>query len=174
MLGKSMPFPQTPLRCLIASMLIFTLHTSAWANAGAPKMSFEISFPREVRSEPVTGRPILMISRTNQPEVRLQLSELLPTFGTDVSGLRPSQSAFIDSHTLGSPARSLDDIPPGDYYVQAVLSVTRSFIAQMAMLSGPIWISGKDRHPTSHRVTCTANLSRCIWMPRRGTRYDCD
>src|SRR3954452_7505079 len=47
----------------------------------------------------------------------------VPFFGVDVEALGPGDLAFVDGETLGYPPRSLRDLPPGDYFVQAVLNV---------------------------------------------------
>ena len=81
---------------------------------------FEISFPQAV-----TGRLFLVIDRTDQPLERLQKSYLdTPEFlGVDVQHLTPGQVALIDGKTLGYPFRSLEELPPGDYFVQAFVNV---------------------------------------------------
>ena len=52
---------------------------------------------------------------------------LLPLFGTDVQDLQPGHPAVIDGRTLGSPTRSLNELPAGEYYVQALLNVYTQF-----------------------------------------------
>jgi len=101
------------------------------AASGAPVSTplFELSFPDSARAEPVTGRILLMISRSGEPEVRFQVGWINspPLFGADVKNLRPGESIFINGDTLGYPLRTLRDIPPGDYYVQALLNVYTEF-----------------------------------------------
>lgn len=41
-------------------------------------------------------------------------------FGIDVDGLVPGKSVLMDGTVLGYPVKSLDAIPVGDYYAQAV------------------------------------------------------
>ena len=48
-----------------------------------------------------------------------------PIFGVDVDGLRPGQPVVVDDAVVGWPARSLKDIPAGDYFVQALLDALR-------------------------------------------------
>ena len=45
-----------------------------------------------------------------------------PIFGVDVDSLKPGQAAVISDTTFGFPVRSLKDIPPGDYWVQALFN----------------------------------------------------
>src|SRR5580698_11531608 len=73
----------------------------------APGPKFEIAFPASVHSQPITGRMLLVISRKNDPEVRLQVNWLNspPIFGVDVDQLKAAQKVVIDSEVLGYPVR---------------------------------------------------------------------
>jgi hypothetical protein len=116
-------------RCILAVALLFAMHTAAWAEPAPSGPSFEISFPASVHAQPITGRMLLMVSRVNDPEVRLQVGWLNspPVFGVDVNQLKPGQAAVVDSGAISFPLRSLTEIPPGDYYVQALLNVYTEF-----------------------------------------------
>ncbi len=48
-------------------------------------------------------------------------------FGTTVDGLAPGQAVAITGSAAGYPIRSLNDVPPGDYFVQAVLNIYQTF-----------------------------------------------
>ena len=50
-----------------------------------------------------------------------------PIFGIDVDSLKPGQAAVISDTVFGFPARSLKDIPPGDYWVQALFNRFETF-----------------------------------------------
>jgi len=121
-----------------AALTTVILVTAAWiaagmifpAQAAAQKagLKFEITVPQSVRSEPVTGRIFVMISRTDRREPRFQVGRTgVPFFGVDVENLKPGKAAVINGTTLGSPVESLNDIPPGDYFVQAMLSIYTRF-----------------------------------------------
>ena len=77
------------------------------------------------------GRVLLAISADDKREPRFQIEEQearsQQLFGVDVEGLHPGAAAVIDASTLGYPVRSLDQLPAGDYYVQAVLNVYETF-----------------------------------------------
>ena len=91
-------------------------------------VSFEVSFPTEIHSEPITGRIYVMISETQQPYPFLQIGRTgIPFFGRDIEQLAPGAPAFIDSTDLGTPRASLSDLPPGDYYVQSFINVYSEF-----------------------------------------------
>src|ERR1700753_3571978 len=93
------------------------------APAGA---QITVSFPASVSSKPLDGRVLLLLSTDPSAEPRMQIddsprSQLV--FGTTVDGLAPGQPVAITSAAAGYPIRSLSDLPPDDYYVQAVLNI---------------------------------------------------
>jgi hypothetical protein len=89
-------------------------------------MKFEIGFPESVHPEPITGRLFLILSRDADSEPRLQLFDV-PVFATSISQLAPGTTVVIDEAAPGYPVTSLTQIPPGDYYVQALLNVYTEF-----------------------------------------------
>lgn len=91
--------------------------------------SVEVSFSPATHPDPITGRLLLMLSRTNEPEVRFQVGWVTspPVYGLDVKELHPGGVVVIDETALGYPLHSLRDLPPGDYYVQALLNVYTRF-----------------------------------------------
>jgi hypothetical protein len=135
MIGPLSPRPATLFTTILAGMLALgtaprglPAQTQGLAadrtvqDAGA--LRFEISFPQSVRSQPVTGRVYVMISRREQPEPRFQVGRTgVPLFGRDVDSLAPGDPAVIDGTDLGSPVVSLTEIPPGEYYVQGFVNV---------------------------------------------------
>ena len=48
-------------------------------------------------------------------------------FGMDVDGMKPGQTVVVDDSANGYPIRNLRDVPPGEYYVQAVLHRYETF-----------------------------------------------
>jgi enterochelin esterase-like enzyme len=123
--------PRKPVvRISLFISLIFFCALGASSAAPQPATKFEISFPASLHKTPITGRVFLIISRNDNEEPRFRAGwwgDTPPIFGVDVSQLKPEQSATVDSGTLGYPAKSLRDIPAGDYYVQAVLNVYTQF-----------------------------------------------
>ena len=98
------------------------LATFAWAALGASPLRVEVSWEK-----PLDGRVILILAHRSPPEPRAQVSELLSTaqiFGVDVEGAR---SAAIDGSTLGYPLETLDHVPAGEYFAQAVVNVYETF-----------------------------------------------
>ena len=108
-------------------LLLITL-SGATPGFSQSSLRFEISVPAQVRSEPITGRVYVMISRTNEREPRQQTGRTgTPYFGRDVEGLAPGTPGIIDSSDLGTPVPSLSDIPPGEYYVQGFVNLYSEF-----------------------------------------------
>jgi len=60
----------------------------------------------------------------------MQINDQLRTqmvFGVDVDGLKPGHPVTVDAAAWGYPIHSLRDVPPGDYYVQALLVKYETF-----------------------------------------------
>ena len=91
---------------------------------------FEISFPASLDKGPIDGRLLLLISTSTEGEPRFQINEDLNTqqvFGIDVDAWRPGEKKTVDQSAFGYPRRSLADIPPGEYTVQALLHRYETF-----------------------------------------------
>jgi len=96
----------------------------------ATKFRFDVSFPTGASKEALDGRLLLLISTNNEKEPRLQISEDLSTqqvFGVDVDGWKPGQTTAVDESAFGYPRRSLAQVPPGEYWVQALLHRYETF-----------------------------------------------
>ena len=84
---------------------------------------FEINYTSAAHAGPITGRLILFLARSAQPEPRLALAPRGPAiFGIDLDQLRPDQSAIVDASAIGYPV-SISELPPGDYVAQAVINI---------------------------------------------------
>lgn len=90
-----------------------------------------VSFDQTVASEPLSGRMLLMISDNGAREPRFQISsrneDAQLIFGIDVDGLMPGEPAVFDAGVFGYPVKSLSEVPPGEYYVQALLHKYETF-----------------------------------------------
>ncbi len=121
------------LLLLIALLSCATLAPAETKKTAAQPVSlrFEISIPKEMSATPLDGHIMLAISNNNEKEPRFQLSynatESQQAFGLDVDALAPDAAAVIDASTLGYPAESLNDLKPGDYWVQAVLNIYETY-----------------------------------------------
>lgn len=95
---------------------------------GQQKLQFEITFPREAYSSPITGRVYVIISRNGEREPRLQTGYTgVPFWGKNVHALKPGESAVIDADVFGYPLESIGDIPPDVYYVQGFVNIYTEF-----------------------------------------------
>ncbi len=93
-------------------------------------LRFAISFPEASSKQPLDGRVLLLVSTDNSSEPRLQINEDLNTqqvFGIDVEALKPGQEAIVDPTAFGYPLRSISQLKPGDYWVQALLHRYETF-----------------------------------------------
>ena len=94
------------------------------------KFKFSISFPENLNQEALDGRLLLMISPDDSREPRFQVTngpDAIPVFGIDVDGLKPNEMAIFDADVFGFPIESIAEIPPGEYWVQALLHVYETF-----------------------------------------------
>jgi hypothetical protein len=111
-------------------------HASHAAPSGShtvPKaIAFAVSFPAARSKEPLDGRIILLLSRdfTREPRTHVAPNEPLASpylFGVTVDGLVPGHAARVDDTAFGWPAAQLSKVPPGEYFVQAVLNRYETF-----------------------------------------------
>jgi len=92
----------------------------------SPGLRFEVSVPDSLLKEPLTGRVFVIVTdREPDREPRLTTggdgTKGVPIFGVNVERLAPGTPAIVDATTFGFPHVSLDELPPGDYRVQAVV-----------------------------------------------------
>ena len=91
---------------------------------------FSITFPKDRSAQPLDGRLLLLLSNDPSEEPRMQINDTPRSqmvFGIDVDGLKPDQPVTINETAFGYPVRSLREVPPGEYYVQALLHRYETF-----------------------------------------------
>ena len=89
-----------------------------------------VSFSDTVSGQALDGRLLLMLSANNDKEPRFQINSGLDAqliFGVDVDDMQAGQEISFDDSVFGFPYASLKDVPPGDYYVQALLHSYETF-----------------------------------------------
>ncbi len=121
----------------VLSLLIFILMRTNATNAAAGseaaasgELRFEISYDSSLSVAPLDGRLYLLVSTDNASEPRFQISDQPETqqfFGVNVDGWAPGSSTVVDVNAIGYPLASIARIPPGDYYVQALLNIYETF-----------------------------------------------
>lgn len=117
-------------RAVVALMLLLAANGQTTEKEFMSKLRFAISFTAEKSRTPVDGRLLLMLSVNEEKEPRFQISDDPGTqqiFGIDVEGLGPGQAARIDAAAFGYPLRSLAQLKPGEYVVQALLHKYETF-----------------------------------------------
>jgi hypothetical protein len=98
---------------------------SAEENTG---LKFEVTFTPGVHSENITGRVYVILASDGTREPRFQVHPRgVPFFGKDVSALQPGAPAILEADAFGYPYPSLNEIPPGEYYVQAFIHIYTRF-----------------------------------------------
>lgn len=84
---------------------------------------FEVTVDPSTRAAPLTGRLVVVVSKTGQPEPRMQVAPQGPAlFAIDLDQLRAGQAAVVDEKALGYPV-PLASLPAGEYHVQAIVNV---------------------------------------------------
>ena len=109
---------------LLGTVICFALATSSFA------VEFTVQFDSATLGEPVDGRVLVLISQNGDTEPRLQVTagvDAIQVNGVDVERLPAGTAVRVDASTFGYPIRSLDDLPAGDYWVQALLHRYETF-----------------------------------------------
>jgi hypothetical protein len=113
---------------ILVAFITGLLFSAPLARAAGPR--FAVSFPKVRSEKPLDGRIFLLLSNDPAAEPRMQIDDSVRSqiiFGMDVEGMQPGQTVVVDDSAFGYPIRSLGDVPPGDYYVQAVLHRYETF-----------------------------------------------
>jgi len=93
------------------------------------KLQFEVSLVPGLAAVPQDGRLLIGLGRTASPEPRRSMTRTganaAPLMGKDVRGLISGQVVSVDRTAVIFPIRSLDVLPKGKYFAQAVLMTNR-------------------------------------------------
>ncbi|MDH4273256.1 MAG: alpha/beta hydrolase-fold protein [Candidatus Aminicenantes bacterium] len=125
------------LKCL-SLIVMLALSLSAGGNSepgflwqDQTGLRFEITFPAAAHSDPITGRVYVILTTRDRPEPRLQtgfdFATGIPIWGKNVQSLKPGEAAGIDDGVFGFPLKSIQEIPPGEYYVQGFVNIYTEF-----------------------------------------------
>ncbi|HVZ82381.1 MAG TPA: hypothetical protein VG893_01810, partial [Terracidiphilus sp.] len=109
-------------RTALAVLLFCSVATAA--------QTFTVTFPRERSSKPLDGRLLLLLSTDPSDEPRNQINDTPRSqivFGITMDGWKPGEPATFNDTAWGYPVHSLRDLPPGEYYVQALLNKYETF-----------------------------------------------
>lgn len=108
-------------------ILLFLLFITHHVVAQQPVL---ITYAAKYSNQPLDGRLLLLLSNNNRAEPRLQIVDGPQTqlaFGIDVENWNAGQSKTITATAFGYPIQSLAQVPPGEYYVQALLHKYETF-----------------------------------------------
>ena len=86
---------------------------------------FSVSLPAQLASGTTAGRIFLFIAPSAQTEPRFNSNASL--FGRDAHDVTGGQTIAVDAATPGFPEKSLGELAPGEYFVQAVFNVLTEF-----------------------------------------------
>ncbi|MBT8184451.1 MAG: hypothetical protein KJN76_06405, partial [Eudoraea sp.] len=98
--------------------------------AKAPEIAINVSFSEVGGTAPLNGRLLLMLSDNEEEEPRFQINDRSNTqliFGMNAEQMSPGETHSFGPGDFGYPYASLSDVPPGDYWVQALLHVYETF-----------------------------------------------
>lgn len=112
------------------ALLILPSKGELQQRTAASKLRFAVSFPAERSPMPLDGRLLLMLSTDGTQEPRQQINDSPKTqqvFGVDVDGWKAGQKTMVDASAFGYPVKSLAQVPPGTYWVQALLHKYETF-----------------------------------------------
>lgn len=96
----------------------------------AYSFQFSVTYPKERSAIPLDGRLLIMLSTDSTREPRFQISDGPRTqqiFGQNVEGWEPGEAVHGGEEAYGYPVKSVKDIPPGEYWVQALLHRYETF-----------------------------------------------
>lgn len=129
--------------------LLLIVPGCAFAVSAAQAPRFEISIAPSASAAPITGRLIVVLATKAQPEPRYTVSPTGPAiYAVDLNQLAPGKSAVVDESALGYP-KPLSQLPPGDYYAQAVLNVYSEFHRSDGHT---IWVHMGDGHIETFQI----------------------
>ena len=92
--------------------------------------TFSVTYSKNFSAQPLDGRLFLLLSTDASAEPRFQIDDSPRSqimFGVTVDGWAAGQAKLVDASAKGYPIRSLKDLPPGEYTVQAVLNKYETF-----------------------------------------------
>ncbi len=112
--------------CFITATGLFALTNNnlfSQLKQSSTKLRFSVSIPDSLCPDQVTGRMFVIIAKDDRLEPRSQVGRTgTPFWGVDVEGLKAGEEAVINENDIGSPLESISEIPPGEYFVQAVFN----------------------------------------------------
>ncbi|MBK9737907.1 MAG: hypothetical protein IPO92_24400 [Saprospiraceae bacterium] len=94
------------------------------------KVTFSVSIPDSLSEGVADGRMILMLSTNEKTEPRFEILDGPKTqlaFGKNLEAWNKGEKVIFSGDEFGYPITDMHDVPPGDYYVQALLHKYETF-----------------------------------------------
>ena len=111
------------LRVAFSALRVLLVAAAVGGPLAAQAPRFEVTVAPATYPGPLTGRLVLVVARRNEPEPRYSISPSGPAlFAVDLEQLPAGRAVVVDTAALGFPW-PLAQLPPGDYFVQAVVNV---------------------------------------------------
>jgi hypothetical protein len=127
---------QSGLAAAILCLVTACTHLQKTAKSTAPQntndepLRFAVSFPETVRRQPVTGRVLLFLSRSERGEPRHadSFSNLQPVYAIDATNFYPGDLLVFSPRKFKAPDAlafpgPLDSLEAGTYHAQAVIDL---------------------------------------------------
>lgn len=156
-------------KLLSVLLSMFILSCNSDSRKSKHNIIINISFPDSISEQSIDGRLILIFADNDKGEPRFQVSEGLnaqPVFGMNVDNLKANEPATFTEDVFGFPYKSLSELKPGIYNVQAVLHIYETFNLStghtvklpMDNGEGQQWNSSPGNlYSTPYKITITDN-----------------
>lgn len=91
---------------------------------------FQVQFDEQLTDSAEDGRLLLMLARGDSDEPRFRIGNSADTqliFGMNVSNWEAGTAVLVDQSAIGFPLADLSQVPPGKYFVHALLNRYKDF-----------------------------------------------
>jgi hypothetical protein len=125
--------PQACLAILASALAVASFDAGQPA---ATSLRFEVTVADKLLEKPQDGRLLIVLDRSAKQEPRFGIGTgpgAPVVLGADAKGLTDGGKCFVDEKAVIFSVDSLAKLPPGEYFAQAVLNVSRDLI----LVNGP-------------------------------------
>ncbi|CAN5498219.1 alpha/beta hydrolase-fold protein [soil metagenome] len=147
----------SPLNLLVACCLISGVPSEERTPTA---LRFEVKLAPGLVTTPQDGRLLIVLGQSATPEPRRSIGRTgvnaPPLMGKDARGLTPDGVVVFDRSAVIFPIRSLDDLPKGKYFAQAVLMTNRDLKMSAApgnLYSEPVEFELDPKAGGTHQLT---------------------
>ncbi len=112
------------MRRILSLIFLLILPSVVARTEQSNPLRFEVTVAAGLVSGPQNGRLFVMLNSRSRPEPRLTVgrtgTDAPPVLARDITGFAPGRAEAIDDHAAIFPIESIQRLPAGDYFVQAV------------------------------------------------------